>query len=125
MMRSLTASFSALALVFSLSEAAAQLPSPSAGPIRTVLALGRVSGPFQDPMQLNLSRVIIPPGATARYVGVSAMIYLTAGTVVASTGADRKTIRESEGFHIPTNIETSLEASADAKAEMLVYRLMP
>ena len=53
------------------------------------------------------------------------MIYLTAGTVVASTGADRKTIRESEGFHIPTNIETSLEASADGKAEMLVYRLMP
>jgi len=125
MMRPLMGSFSALALLFALGEAAAQSPSPSAGPIRTVLALGRVSGPFQALMQLNLSRVIIPAGASARYVGVAAMIYLTAGAVVVSTGADRRTIRESEGLHIPANVETTLEAPADGKAEMLVYRLMP
>jgi quercetin dioxygenase-like cupin family protein len=112
-----------LALPSSL--AAAQSPAPSSGPIRTVLALGRVSGPFQDPMQINLSHVVIPAGATARTAGVSAMIYLTAGTVVASAGADRKTIRENEGFHIPANVETTLAAPADGKVEMLVYRLMP
>jgi hypothetical protein len=76
-------------------------------------------------MQINLSRAVIPAGATARTVGVSAMVYLTAGEVVVSTGADKKAVRESEGFRIPANVEATLETPGDAKAEMLIYRLMP
>jgi quercetin dioxygenase-like cupin family protein len=114
-----------VALALPVGLAVAQSPPPSSGPIRSVLALGRVSGPFQDSMQINLSRVVMPAGTTARTVGVAAMIYVTAGTLVASTGADRKTIRENEGFHIPANVETTLAAPADNKAELLVYRLMP
>jgi quercetin dioxygenase-like cupin family protein len=114
-----------LLLALPSSFAAAQSPSPSSGPIRTVLALGRLSGPLQDPMQINLSRVVIPAGAIVRTAGVPAMIYVTAGTVVASAGADRKTVRENEGFHVPANVESTLAAHADGKAEILVYRLMP
>jgi quercetin dioxygenase-like cupin family protein len=98
--------------------------SPSSGPIRTVLAIERVSGPIQEPTQLTLARVVIPAGAKTRYLGASAMVYLTAGQAIVSKERDVRTVRENEGFHIPANAEVSFETPTDSKAELLIYRLL-
>ena len=115
----------ALMIIFLLNLSDARSQSPASGPIRTVLALGRVNGPLQDAMQLNLSRVVIPPGAKVRYTGAPALIYLVTGQLLASVGGDKRPVREGEGIHIPANVEHSFEASPQKESELLVYRLMP
>lgn len=114
----------AFVLVFTLNSADSFSQSPSGGPIRTVLALGRVDGPFQEAMQINLARVVIPPGTPVRYLGASAMVYLTTGQLMATIGNDKRAIHEGEGVHIPANVQASFESSKDGKSELLIYRLL-
>src|SRR4051812_43344375 len=52
------------------------------GPVRTVLALGRVATMIETPMYFKLSRVTIPAAATVVYRGAHSMIYLLSGALI-------------------------------------------
>jgi quercetin dioxygenase-like cupin family protein len=95
------------------------------GPIRTVLALGRVPSLVDAPMHFKFSRVSIPAGATVVYRGDHSTIYLLSGTLAVTTGNDKRTLQPAEGAFLPSGVDVTLQAEANAAAEILQYQLMP
>src|SRR6266480_108302 len=67
---------------------------PGKGPIRTVLALGRVSNLIDAPMSLKLSRVSIPAGATALYRGEHSTLFVVAGAATVIVANDQRPLRQ-------------------------------
>jgi hypothetical protein len=94
------------------------------GPIRTVIALGRVASMVDAPMHFKLSRVSIPAGAAATYRGDQSTVYLMSGTLTVLTGNDKRTLQQHEGVYLRPETDVTLQAGADA-AEILQYQLLP
>jgi quercetin dioxygenase-like cupin family protein len=92
------------------------------GPLRTVLALGRLSSIIDAPMSFKLSRVSIPAGEVAIYRGASSMIYVLSGTPAITVANDRRSLQQGEGIHLPPGIEVSIQAGA-ATDELVQYQL--
>jgi hypothetical protein len=69
------------------------------GPIRTVLALGRVQSLADAPMQFKLSRVSIPSGATALYRGHASTLYLLSGALTTTNNEEFRTRRPRLSMH--------------------------
>jgi quercetin dioxygenase-like cupin family protein len=93
------------------------------GPVRTVLALGRLSSIIDAPMSFKLSRVSIPAGEVAIYRGESSMIYVLSGTPAVTVANDRRSLQQGEGIHLPPGINVSIQADAGATAELVQYQL--
>ncbi|TMJ30004.1 MAG: hypothetical protein E6G96_09455 [Alphaproteobacteria bacterium] len=98
--------------------------TPSKGPIRTVLALGRVSSLVDGPMSLKLSRVSIPAGATALYSGEHSALYLVLGSATVTVANDKRPLQKGEGTYLSPGTESTIQAGADARAEFLHYQLV-
>lgn len=94
------------------------------GPVRTVLALGRVASMIETPMYFKLSRVTIPAAATVVYRGDHSMIYLLSGALTVSAANDKRALQQGEGTYLPPGIELILQAGAGAVAELLQYQLL-
>jgi quercetin dioxygenase-like cupin family protein len=92
-------------------------------PIRTVLALGRVASMVEKPVELTLSRVSIPADASANYLGDHSAIYVVSGALVVTSGNQSQSIQQGDGAFIPSNTKTTLQAGANASAEILQYQL--
>jgi hypothetical protein len=95
------------------------------GPIRTVLALGRVASMVDAPIHFKLSRVSIPAGAAAVYRGDHSTVYLLSGTLAMTAGNDKRTLQQGEGAYLPSGTDVTLQAGANAAAEILQYQLLP
>src|SRR3954465_11320732 len=93
------------------------------GPLRTVLALGRVSSIIDAPMSFKLSRVSIPAGEAAIYRGESSMIYVLSGTPAVTVANDRRSVQQGEGIHLLRGIDVSIQAETGATAELVQYQL--
>jgi len=76
-------------------------------------------------MHFKLSRVSVPAGATVMYHGDHGMIYLLSGALAVTTGSDTRTLRSTEGAYLPSGIGVTLQAGANAAAEILQYQLLP
>src|SRR5947209_8393196 len=124
-----TLSLAAVALISSamvvlpLPISNAQTPGGTAGPIRTVLAVGRVESMIDKTLELRLSRVSIPVGASASYSGEQSAIYVLSGAVVVSNGTERQSLQNGEGTFVPPMTRVLFEAAANAPAEILHYQL--
>jgi hypothetical protein len=94
------------------------------GPVRTVLALGRVPSMLDAPMYFKLSRVSIPAGATAVYRGNHAMIYVLSGTPTVTVANDRRSLQQDEGTYLAPAIDVAVQAGANSGAELLQYQLV-
>jgi hypothetical protein len=95
------------------------------GPIRTVLALGRVQSLVEAPMHFKLSRVSIPSGATVVNRGDPSTIYLLSGSLTVTSNTDKRILQRAEGTFLPSWADATLQAQADAPVEMLQYQLLP
>ena len=93
------------------------------GPVRTVLALGRVANMIETPMYFKLSRVTIPAAGTV-YRGDHSMIYLLSGALTVTAANDKRALQQGEGTYLPPGIELTLQAGAGAVAELLQYQLL-
>jgi quercetin dioxygenase-like cupin family protein len=80
------------------------------GPVRTVLALGRVASMIETPIYFKLSRVTIPAAATVVYRGDHSMIYLLSGALTATAANDKRALQQGEGTYLPPGIELTLQA---------------
>lgn len=123
-----------LARLFWIAVAAAPILTPFSplvaqtagqGPIRTVLALGRVASMADAPMHFKLSRVSIPAGAVATYRGDHSTVYLLSGTLAVIAGNDKRTLQQGEGAYLPSGTDATLQSGANAAAEILQYQLLP
>src|ERR1051325_10601740 len=70
------------------------------GPVRTVLALGRVATMIETPMYFKLSRVTIPDAATVVYRGDHSMIYLLSGALTVTAANDKRALQQGEGTYL-------------------------
>jgi hypothetical protein len=94
------------------------------GPVRSVLALGRVSVMADAPMSLKLSRVLIPAGSTTLYRGADSLIYVVSGAVTVTIGNDRRSVGSEEGAYMPPGTEVAIQPSGERGAELLQYQLL-
>jgi quercetin dioxygenase-like cupin family protein len=92
-------------------------------PIRNVLALGRVASMVEKPVELTLSRVSISADASVNYLGDQSAIYVVSGALVVTSGNQSQSIQQGDGAFIPSNTKTTLQAGANASAEILQYQL--
>jgi mannose-6-phosphate isomerase-like protein (cupin superfamily) len=108
-------------LVFSTAFA----QSAGGGPVRTVLALGRVSTMVAAPMYLKLQRVAIPPGATALYRGDQSTLYVLSGAAAVTNASDKRTLGEGEGVHVAADADVQVQSNGSVPLVMLQYQLSP
>ena len=94
------------------------------GPIRTVLALDRVSSVVEAPMQMKLARVMIPAGATADYIGGHSLIYLLSGAIFVVAGDEKQSVQQGDGALITARKNMVLQSGPDAAAEILQFQLV-
>jgi hypothetical protein len=94
------------------------------GPVRTVLALGRVSSVVDAPMSFKLSRVSIPGGTSAVYRGAHSLVYVVSGVVTIAVANDLRSARPKEGAYLPAATDVTIHASKDAAAELLQFELL-
>jgi len=94
------------------------------GPVRTVLALGRVTSVIETPVYFKLSRVTIPAAATVVYRGDHSMIYLLSSALTVAEANDKRALQHGEGTYLRPSIELTLQAGAGAVAELLQYQLL-
>jgi quercetin dioxygenase-like cupin family protein len=90
-------------------------------PIRSVIALGRVTSLLDQPVALRLSRVSIPAGATTNYAGDYTAIYVLSGTLLVSSDGESRSLREGDGIFVVSNTKTTFQAGATA--ELIQYQL--
>ena len=113
----------ATAAVICLWAGATSAQTGGGRPIRAVLAVGRVDTLGASSVELKLSRVSIPAGATASYLGDPCVIYVVSGALVATSNGQGQPIQQGEGAFISTNTKTTLQAATAAPAEILQYQL--
>jgi quercetin dioxygenase-like cupin family protein len=77
----------------------------------------------EKPVELTLSRVSIPADASANYLGDHSAIYVVSGALVVTSGNQSQSIQQGDGAYIPSNTKTTLQAAANASAEILQYQL--
>jgi hypothetical protein len=124
-----TLSLAAVALISSVTVilpppmSNAQSSGGPAGPIRTVLALGRVESMIDRTLEIRLSRVSIPVGALASYSGEQSAVYVLSGAVVVSNGTERQSLQDGDATFVPSATRVLFEATANAPAEILHYQL--
>lgn len=94
------------------------------GPVRTVLALGRVSSVVDAPMSFKLSRVSIPGGTSAVYRGAHSLVYVVSGVVTIAVANDVRSVRPKQGAYLPAATDVTIHASEDAAAELLQFELL-
>jgi hypothetical protein len=94
------------------------------GPVRTVLALGRVSSVVDAPMSFKLSRVSIPGGTSAVYRGAHSLVYVVSGVVTIAVANDLRSVRPKQGAYLPAATDVTIHASEDAAAELLQFELL-
>lgn len=94
------------------------------GPVRTVLALGRVSSVVDAPMSFKLSRVSIPGGTSAVYRGAHSLVYVVSGVVTIAVANDLRSVRPKQGAYLPPATDVTIHASEDAAAELLQFELL-
>jgi quercetin dioxygenase-like cupin family protein len=111
------------ALISSVALSAAAQPADK-GPVRAVLALGRLPSVVDAPMSIKLSRVSLPAGANATYRGSYSMIYVIAGAVTVTLASDRRLVRPEEGAYLPPGNDVLIQSTADAPAELIQYELV-
>jgi len=116
--------FAAVATTILLCSLSAAAQTTEKGPVRTVLALGRVSSMVDAPMFFKLSRVSIPLGASAIYRGDHSLVYVISGAVTVTIANDRRSLRPDEAAHLPPGVDVAVLASADATAELLQFQLV-
>jgi len=95
------------------------------GPIRTVLAVGRVPSMVDAPMHLRLSRVLLPAGAAASYRGDPSAGYVLKGSLSVTGGRDTRSLQPGEGMYLASGVDLQLRAGSNASAEFLQYQLLP
>jgi len=111
------------ALISSVAFSAAAQPADK-GPVRAVLALGRVPSMVDSPMSIKLSHISLPAGANASYRGSHSVVYLMTGSVTVSVAGDRRVVRSEEGAYLPPGTDVLIQSGADAPAELIQYELM-
>jgi hypothetical protein len=94
------------------------------GPVRTVLALGRVSSVVDAPMSFKLSRVSIPGGTSAVYRGAHSLVYVVSGVVTIAVANDLRSVRPKQGAYLPAATDVTIHVSEDAAAELLQFELL-
>ena len=94
------------------------------GPVRTVLALGRVSSVVDAPMSFKLSRVSIPGGTSAVYRGAHSLVFVVSGVVTIAVANDLRSVRPKQGAYLPPATDVTIHASEDAAAELLQFELL-
>jgi quercetin dioxygenase-like cupin family protein len=94
------------------------------GPLRSVLALGRVQIVADAPISFMLSRVAIPAGSKTLYRGVDSLIYVVSGSVTVTIGNDRRSVGAEEGAYLPPGVEVAIQPSGATGAELLQYQLL-
>jgi hypothetical protein len=107
-----------------LSSLSAVGQSVEKGPVRTVLALGRVSSVVDTPMSFKLSRVSIPGGTSAVYRGAHSLVYVVSGAVTITVANDLRSVGPKQGAYLPTATDVTIHASEGAAAELLQYQLL-
>ena len=80
------------------------------GPVRTVLALGRVTSVIETPVYFKLSRVTIPAAATVVYRGDHSMIYLLSSALTVAEANDKRALQHGEGTYLRPSIELTLQS---------------
>lgn len=111
------------ALISSLGPSAIAQTSDK-GPVRAVLALGRVPSMIDTPMAIRLSRVLMPPGSQATYGGAHSMVYVLSGVLTVTIADDRRVVRSEEGAYLPPAADVVIKASGEAPVELIQYELL-
>jgi len=111
------------ALISSVAFSAAAQPTDK-GPVRAVLALGRVPSVVDAPMSIKLSRISLPAGTNATYRGSHSMVYVMKGAVTVTVAGDRRPVRLEEGAYLPPATDVLIQSAADAPAELIQYELV-
>jgi len=111
------------ALISTVALSAAAQPADK-GPVRAVLALGRLPSVVDAPMSIKLSRVSLPAGANATYRGSHSMVYVMTGTVTVTVAGERRMVRSEEGVYLPPGADVLIQSAADAPAELIQYELV-
>ena len=111
------------ALIWSLGPSAIAQTSDR-GPVRAVLALGRVPSMIDTPMSIRLSRVLMPPGAAATYSSAHRMVYVLSGVITVTIVNDQRVVRSDEGAYLPPAADAVIKAGVDAPVELIQYELV-
>jgi quercetin dioxygenase-like cupin family protein len=112
-----------VALISSVALPAAAQPADK-GPVRAVLALGRVPSMIDAPMSIKLSRVSIPAGANVNYRGSHSVIYAMSGSVTITVSGDRRPLRPEEGAYLSPGTDALIQVAQDAPAELIQFELV-
>jgi quercetin dioxygenase-like cupin family protein len=91
------------------------------GPVRTVLAAGRVDSVLDR--YLRLEQLKMQPGTSASYGGGPGTIYVASGQVKVSIGADSQMLREGEGSYLPAGANALVTAGTDGPVVLLHFML--
>lgn len=105
----------------SRSAPAQQAPS---GPVRTILAIGRVTSVIDAPMSFRLLRVTLPAGSASSYRGALGSIYGLSGDLSVVLGNDKLILHEGEGAFIAAGTNVTVQAAGADPAIFMHYLLI-
>ncbi len=116
--------FMALAALISSLGPSAVAQTSNKGPVRAVLALGRVPSVIDTPMSIRLSRVSMSPGAAATYGGAHVMVYVLSGVMTVTSAKDRRVVQPEEGVYLPPATDAVIKAGVEGPVELVQYELV-
>jgi quercetin dioxygenase-like cupin family protein len=116
--------FAVSAVLISSVSLTAVAQSTEKGPVRTVLALGRIPSVVDGPLSMKLSRISMAMGASIVHGGSHSMLYVLSGVVTVTVANDRRLIRPGEGAYLPPGSDAAIQTGPDGPAELLQYQLV-
>jgi quercetin dioxygenase-like cupin family protein len=114
-----------LAAVTLLTSTPVNAQSAGSGPVRTILAAGRVNSVVDTQRSFRLERVTIQPGASGSYAGGPGTIYVASGQATVSVGSENRVLHEGEGTYFSVGENALITARADAPVALLHFLLIP
>ena len=98
-------------------------PPRPAGPIRLLLASGKLPSVVDGPLHFVLLRTTIPAGQAVVFSGPPSMLAPVAGGVAVAIGGESRAIQEGDGLFIASGQRATLTAGRAGPAVLLHYLL--
>lgn len=113
-------------ILLASAPAFAQAPAPPrpTGPIRLLLASGKLPSVVDTPLHFKLLRVTVPAGQSSAYSGPPGVLLPLTGTVTVNVGGEQRTLQEGEGIFVPGGQRAALAAGRSGSATLLHYLLV-
>jgi quercetin dioxygenase-like cupin family protein len=112
-----------MAFLALLAETALAQQPPSATIVRTVLAVTSLPSVVDGPVFFKLSKIELPAGQTAKYLGPVGFLYVLSGVLTAQSDAGHRSLQQNDAFLVPAANAHSLSASGSQAAQFLHFVL--